>query len=112
MTRTSYWSHPMKLFRAHFDKPLPGTIAGRRLQHSVCIDDKAIERLEVVDSTWVLVATAETCHMIPMHKVASVQPMQEHENAPAKRRGRPPGSKNRKPNADDRPPTEASLSSD
>ena len=103
----------MKLKRANFEKPLPGVIAGRRMQHSVCIDDKDITALEVIDGTWILISTTEMSHMIPMHKVANVQPLQEQPvAAPAKpKRGRPPGSKNRKPNAD-RPPAEASLPSD
>lgn len=105
----------MKLSQAAFEKPLPGTIAGRRLQHTVRIVDKGILELEVVNGSWIKITTTDPSavpHLIPMHRVASVQPLQESPpESPAKRRGRPPGSKNRKANVD-RPSTETSVSSD
>lgn len=105
----------MKLKTVNFDKPVPLQLsAGRRLAHTLSIDDKHIERLEVVDGMWVLVeAHSQPVRLIPMSKVASVQPLQDQFTAgSAKRRGRPPGSKNKEKTNADRPPTEASLPSD
>lgn len=103
----------MKLSQANFEKPLPFTVSGRRLQSCIRIEDRGVERLEMTDKGWILIGLRdEPLHLIPMTRVTSVVPVQEQpEAASAKRRGRPPGSKNRKPDAD-RPPAETSLPSD
>lgn len=94
----------MKLHRALFDKPLPGTIAGRRMQSSLCIDDANVASLTCEDGFVQVTTAAGVGHWIPVHRVASLQPAQESvAKTPAKRRGRPPGSKNRKPADDDQP---------
>ena len=104
----------MKLSQANFEKPLPFTVSGRRLQSSVRAADRGVERLEVVDGSWILIALqGQPAHLIPMTRVSSVVPVQEQlDAAPAKRRGRPPGSKNRKPDDRPTPPASESVQSD
>ena len=99
----------MKLSQANFEKPLPFAVAGRRLQSSVSSSDRGVQRLELLDIGMVLVELeGHPPQMIPMTRVASLVPVQEQPSAaPAKRRGRPPGSKNRK-TPDDKQTTAAS----